>query len=113
MKDFFAADRKGNTIVVRFSFDEINLEEREDLKKKLHSQLDGGVKNYVVDLSGVGFVSSLVIATILFFAKEVKAMGGETKISGLSNEAYGIFQLTKLDRVFELYDTEKQALNSF
>jgi anti-sigma B factor antagonist len=113
MKSFFKTDRSGEITLVRFTFNEINLEEREELKKELQEELNKNGTKYVIDLSKVGFVSSLVIATILFFSREVKAEGGSVKLSGLSKEAYSVFQLTKLDKVFELYDTEEEAVNSF
>ena len=113
MKTFFTSEKKGDVTVVRLSFNEINLEEREDLKNELQQLMDEDGGNYIIDLSKVGFVSSLVIATILFFAKEVKRNNGQVKISGLSTEAQSIFQLTKLDKVFELYAKEEEALASF
>ena len=103
----------GGTVVINFSFNEINLEQREDIKKELAVLLDSGAKKFVIDLSKVGFLSSLVIAIIVFFAKEVRKNGGQIKLSGLSSEAFSVFQLTQLDRIFELYETERDALESF
>ena len=70
-------------------------------------------RKFIIDLSGVGFLSSLVIATVVFFAKKVKENNGELKLSGLSSEAYSVLQITQLDKVFDLHDTEDDAVQSF
>ena len=99
--------------IVSFFFDEINFEQREQIKKELNELIQAGETKFIIDLSKVGFLSSLVIATIVFFSKEVRKNNGEVKLSGLSNEAFSVLQLTQLDKIFELYTTENEALESF
>ncbi|MBD3427162.1 MAG: STAS domain-containing protein [Candidatus Omnitrophica bacterium] len=113
MAELISNEKTGDINLVRFSFNEITREQREQIKRKLQDLMDSGEKKFIIDLDGVGFVSSLVIATIIFFAKQVRENGGTIKISGLSNEAFSIFQLTQLDRILELYETEHDALESF
>ncbi len=113
MEKFFSKEKIQDVNVVRFFFNEINLEQRENLKKELNEMLLGDEKKFVIDLSGVGFISSLVLATVVFFAKEVKKSGGGLKLSGVSSEAYSVFQITQLDKIFEMYDTEIDAVESF
>ena len=113
MQEFIISRKLDDVTVLNFSFNEINLDQRERIKKELAEMVQKGEKKFVVDLSRVGFVSSLVIATIVFFAKEARKNGGEVKLSGLSNDAYSIFQLTQLDKIFELYETDSDAVESF
>ncbi|MGB2660948.1 MAG: STAS domain-containing protein [Candidatus Omnitrophota bacterium] len=113
MEKFFSREKVQDVNVVRFFFNEINLDQREKIKNELNKMLLEDEKKFVIDLSGVGFVSSLVLATIVFFAKEVKKSGGGLKLSGVSDEGRSVFQLTQLDKVFEIYDTEQSAVESF
>ena len=113
MEEFFKREKIQDVNVVRFFFNEINLAQREEIKDKLNKMLLENEKKFVIDLSGIGFVSSLVLATIVFFAKEVKKNNGGLKLSGASSEAYSVFQLTQLDKIFEMYDTEDEAIKSF
>ena len=109
----YALERMGSVCVVRMCFNELGLEQREFLKKELYTLLQTGDKYFVIDLSKVGFISSLVIALVVFFSKEARKNEGEIKLCGLSSEGFSIFQLTQLDKVFELYETEHDALESF
>ena len=113
MNNEIVCEKAGDVSIIRFCFNEINLDQREMIKEKLEECLVAGDKKFIIDLSKVGFLSSLVIALIVFFAKEVKASGGEIKLSGMSGEAAGVFKITQLDKVFEVYDTKEDALESF
>ena len=113
MKDFITVSKVDGVNVVAFSFNEINLDQREAIKKELAGLIQAGETMYVIDLSKVGFISSLVIATIVFFAKEARKHDGEVKLCGLSDDAYSIFQLSQLDKIFELFDTVDEAVGSF
>ena len=113
MGKFITTEKVQDIDVIHFSFDEIDLNQREELKKELQVLLGEGGTKFVIDLSKVGFLSSLVIATIVFFAKEVRKNNGKIKLCGLSSEAFGVFQLTQLDKIFELYETEHDALECF
>ncbi len=99
--------------IINFTFNEINFEQKEQIKKELNELVRAGETKFIIDLSKVGFLSSLVIATIIFFTKEVRKSNGEIKLSGLSNEARSVLQLTQLDKIFELYETENDAVESF
>ncbi|MFQ5951818.1 MAG: STAS domain-containing protein [Candidatus Omnitrophota bacterium] len=113
MEKFFSSEKIQDVVVIRFLFNEINLVQREKLKKGLQQILHDNGKKFIIDLSGVGFVSSLVLATIVFFAKEVRIGEGELKLCGVSTEARSVFQLTQLDKIFEIYDTEHDAIESW
>jgi anti-sigma B factor antagonist len=113
MDEFLSIEKIGDVTVVRFSFNEINRDQREEIKQGLQKLMDAGERKFIIDLTKVGFISSLVIATIIFFAKQVKENGGAIKISGLSSEAFSIFQLTQLDKVLDLYESESDALENF
>ena len=99
--------------VARLCFNEIGLDQRKEIKDAFGLLLEKGEKEFVIDLSKVGFLSSLAIALIVFFAKEVRKTEGHIKISGLSPEAASVFEITQLDRIFDVYDTERDAVKSF
>ena len=71
MSNYFSINKDNDVDVIQLSFNEISLEEREELKKDLTETIVPGSK-CIMDFSKVGFLSSLLIATIVFFAKEKK-----------------------------------------
>ena len=109
---YFTSEKKEGVVVIRFDFNEINLSQREELKKALKKLLNGD-SHFVFNLSKLGFLSSLVIATIVFFAKEIRAKNGDVKLCSLSPESRNVASIIRLDKIFEIFEQEKEALDSF
>ena len=99
--------------IVHFCFNEINLDQKEHIQETLNGLLQAGETKFVIDLSRIGFLSSLVMSVIVFFSKEVRKNNGDIKICGMSSEAYSVFQITQLDKIFELYKSVDDAIESF
>ncbi len=113
MPKLLSASKAGRVEVIRFEFKELSLKQREILKKELNGALKLGGKNFILDLSRVGFLSSLTIATIVYFAKDARLRGGDVRLVNLSEDARNIFYITKLDKIFKFYDTVEEAAASF
>lgn len=113
MSNLITFDKTQDIRIVRFCFDEINLQQRLEIKDKLRELLANGDRHFVFDFSKTGFLSSLVIATILSFIKESRALNGNVKLCCMSKEASDVLKITKLDKIIESYDTERDAINSF
>jgi anti-anti-sigma factor len=109
---YFVSEKKEGVIIVRFGFSEISLSQREELKMALKKLLNGD-SHFVFNLSRLGFLSSLVIATIVFFAKEIRAKNGDVKLCSLSPESRNVASIVRLDKIFEIFEQEKEALDSF
>ncbi len=56
----------------------------------------------VVDLDGVGYLSSLQIAAIISLRQGMHTRGGRLLIANLSTSLRAVFQVLKLDRLFRL-----------
>ncbi len=113
MEKLITSEKIKDIVVINFIFNEINFEQREKIKIALSDLLQNEENKFIIDLSKVGFLSSLVAAVIVFFAKEVRRREGNVKLSGLSSEALSLFKITQLDRIFELYETKHDAIESF
>jgi anti-anti-sigma factor len=105
-------DKTTDVCIIRLSFNEINRDQRDELKSSLKSILENDGRNFIIDLSKVGFLSSLVIATLIFFSKEVNARGGKIRLFSTSSEPRAVLHLTKMDKIFRVYDGEKEAIES-
>ncbi len=85
----------------------------EEVKNKLRSLIDKGQKNVVVDLSGVDYISSSGFALLISGLKSTREKGGDMKLANVSSKAGELLSTTKLDHVFEEYDTVEKAVNSY
>ena len=70
-------------------------------------------KKLLVNFSGVGFMSSAMIGKLVLLNKHCKQDGVALKLSDISGNVSEVFQILKLNKVFEIYKTEEKALKSF
>ena len=70
-------------------------------------------RKMLLDFSRVRFLSSTMLGVLLHMRKQLAAIKGRMVICGLRPELRRVFKISKLEKLFEFYDKEEQALNSF
>lgn len=81
---------------------------RDTLKRALTSS-----KHLVLDLSGVNYIDSTGLGTLVGVYSSARGAGAEIKLAGLNQRLRDLLQITKLVTVFEVYDSVQQATGSF
>lgn len=66
----------------------------------------------VMNLSGVRYIDSSGVASLVEGLKASRALGSRFVLFGLSPNTREVLQLSRLLKVFEVYDNEEQALAS-
>ena len=84
-----------------------------DLRRLLDDLLVQGDHNFVVDLTGVEFMDSSGMATLVQLFKRVRVGEGDVRLCGLQPKVRRVFELIRLDRVFDSFPTRKEAIASF
>jgi len=67
-------------------------------------------KYAVVNLSGVGFIDSSGLATLVKALKRCRQNEGDLYLSNLQQAVQIIFELTRLDKAFQIFETEDEAI---
>jgi anti-sigma B factor antagonist len=81
------------------------------LRKTLLESLKG-TKSVAVNLSAVKYIDSSGIASLLEVLKEARNSKKRLVLFGLTAAVLQVLQLTRLTGVFEICETEEQALNA-
>ncbi len=69
--------------------------------------------NVVVNLEAVVFIDSTALSTLLHGMKKARLQNGDVRLCCLQQPVRIIIELTRLDRVFEIFNTEEEAVNAF
>jgi len=83
------------------------------LRRQFDELLGDGEQNFVIDLSGVPFMDSSGLATLVQLFKRVRIGHGDVRLCGLQPEVRRIFELTRLDRVFDIFPSRQEAVTSY
>jgi anti-sigma B factor antagonist len=84
------------------------------LRSAIRRLLEEGKKKVLLNLAGVGYIDSSGIGELVssYTAIEVKG-GGQLKLLNLTQKLQDLLTITKLLTVFDVYDSEADALNGF
>jgi len=85
----------------------------EKLGDKVRSLLQTGEKQVLLNLSGVAYIDSAGLGELVNAFTTVKKQGGSLKLVGVTKKLKDLLVITKLATVFDSYDTEAEALESY
>ena len=92
---------------------EININTSPQLRKSFESFVEANTAKIVVDFSQVSYIDSSGLATFIELLQRLKKVGGTFRICSMSQKVKNIFEVTKLHKLFEIFDTREAALNNF
>ena len=79
----------------------------EDMKAELRSIPLNAV---ALDLAAVTFIDSSALGFVVSIFRRTQEAKGKLALFGLKPQVMAIFELTRLHRTFDIYDTQEQAL---
>lgn len=83
------------------------------LRNAMRGLVDQGKKKILLNLNGVKNIDSSGIGELIANYTTVSRDGGQLKLLNLTEKIQNLLVITKLLTVFDSYDNEAEALNSF
>jgi anti-sigma B factor antagonist len=88
---------------------EIDLHTAPALRDTLGQLEQSGAREIVVDLSGVGFLDSSALGTLVGAHKDLHASGGILKVVCAQPNILKVFEITRLSEVIPVFDSVERA----
>ena len=88
-------------------------EESNALREKVKGLLTENKKKIVMNMENVTYIDSAGLGTLVASFHSAKAQGAVLKLSNLGAKFQEVLQVTKLMTVFDVYDSETAAIQSF
>jgi anti-sigma B factor antagonist len=88
-------------------------EESNALREQIKGMLAAGQKKIVLNLNDVTYIDSAGLGALVAAHHSARMQGASLKLAHLGSKFQEILQVTKLLTVFEVHDTEAQAIHSF
>jgi len=105
-------DRVGDVAVVAVNVDEFDASNADDFKQEVAPVLQT-CSRVVLDLGRVRFVDSSGCGAILSCLKHATSGGGDLKLCRVSRPVRTTFELIRLHRICEIFDTREEAVRAF
>lgn len=105
---------RGGVKLVRFRSGSILKEgEAEVIGRELLELAETPGQRVVLSFLGVVHLTSLVLGKLIHFRKRLAEAGGEVRLADIDPRIYEVFSVTRLDRLFRIYEREEDAMASF
>jgi anti-sigma B factor antagonist len=83
------------------------------LRTAIRRLLEEGKKRILLNLAGVSYIDSSGIGELVSSYTAINKEGGQLKLLNLTQKLQDLLTITKLLTVFDVYESEADALNSF
>jgi anti-sigma B factor antagonist len=83
------------------------------LRTAIRRLLEEGKKKILLNMGGVGYIDSSGIGELVSSFTAINKDGGQLKMLNLTQKLRDLLAITKLLTVFDVYESEPEALNSY
>jgi anti-sigma B factor antagonist len=103
----------GKVMVLMVREERLDAHNSDELKVEVNRLFENGTKNLLVDLKEVRFIDSSGLGVLVSGFKNASTHQGSIKLCSLQTQVKSMFELTRLHRVFDIYQTIDEALESY
>lgn len=103
----------GSVLVVSLEGELMGGPEADEFRRVIDEALSKGINQVIVDMARVGWMNSSGQGMLVGALATLRSSGGDLKLVNLSERVRRPLQLTRLDSVFEHFDSVEEAVKTF
>lgn len=105
--------REANEVVILDLSGEIDISTSPEVRKSFDQLIKEEKKKVLLNFTEVAYIDSSGLATLVEMLQRLRRYGGNLRLSGVTEKVKGLFEITKLDRLFRIFPAEEEALKDF
>ena len=109
----FTVNKADDILVVVLENKRATVDISGNFKDKVNEEIEQGSFKVIVDLSIVEYVDSSFLGALVAGLKRATMKNGDLKLVSLQPPVRAMFDLTRLYRIFDIYETMDDAVKSF
>ena len=103
----------GKVTIIDLSGKLMGGEDADVFRDLLHGLLEDGRKSIVVNLAGIKWINSTGVGILITGYTTLRKNKGDLKLLNVSKKIESILYVTKLNLIFECFDDEREAVESY
>ena len=107
-----ATREKGKVLIFDIKGD-LDAKSASALKEKMNEKIAEGKTWILINLTDVPYMDSAGLGVLVSGLKNANRLQGDLRMWGLQDEVRSIFELTRLNKVFQIFDDETSAVASY
>jgi anti-sigma B factor antagonist len=88
-------------------------EESNSLREKVKKLIAAGKRKIVLNMDNIRYIDSAGLGVLIAAHVSAKAQGAAVRLCHLGKKFHEVLQITRLLTVFEVFDTQRLAVDSF
>ncbi len=101
-----------HVIIAHLDGQTLDASNAKDFKSEIAPSITANAR-LILDLSNLKFVDSSGLGALLSCLRQLNAAGGDLKLYGMIKPVRALFELVRMHRVFEIFNTREEALRSY
>ena len=102
-------ERERNGTMICYLSGEVTIDTAQELKRTLQGVIDNKWQSVLLHLGGLEYIDSSGLAALVQFSIDLKNIQGVMVLSDMPPTIRSIFGITKLEKMFKIYETEEEA----
>ena len=108
-----AAKKAGDVLVISFTEPQTLEASNVGPFRETVANLVKDATKILIDMGNITFLDSSGLGALVAIWRSISSRDGEVKLCRISPSVRTVFELTRIHRIFEIYDTEEEALASY
>lgn len=104
---------QGNVLVIELEGELMGGPEADEFRKVIDNAIKDEKNKVVVDMTKVKWMNSSGLGMLMSALTSLRSSGGELKLANISERVRRPIQITRLDSVFEEFDSVDEAIKTF
>lgn len=103
-------EKRSGDITLVYINGEIDITTSPDVRKFFDRITKDKNAKIVINLAKVSYIDSSGLATLVEGLQRMRSYGGKMRLTNLSDKVKSLFEITKLEKLFEIYPEEAKAV---
>ena len=105
--------RESNGVTILELAGEIDINTSPGVRRSFDQLIKEGKNKILLNFAQVTYIDSSGLATLVEMLQRLKRLNGLMRLANLSEKVRGLFEITKLDKIFSIFSNQEEALKDF
>lgn len=103
-------EKVNNILILSIDEKEANLSKADHFKQLVCAEIDEGERNLIISFKTVEYLDSSFLGALVGILKYLLPLKGKLVLTDLNDDIQNLFELTRLDKIFNLKNDLKAAM---
>jgi anti-sigma B factor antagonist len=105
-------EKSGGVTYVTLQTESLDASNTAEFKRMAGAAVESNAK-VILDLASVQFIDSSGCGAILALLRQLSTVGGDLKLCSVTKPVRSLFELVRMHRILDIYNTREEAAKSF